>query len=90
MVGALAGKGENLPSVLLECLSLTTCWNFVCWRRHQPEQVHERELTRYIELRAAAPLPEQLHRHVHALAAEYGVLWTRLRRSRAGGKASDA
>lgn len=80
---ALGGKGADLMEVLWQCLSLTTTWAYVRWRREQQEAPGDRELVRFFELRAAVALPEQLGRHMRALAGEYHTSWRLLNASSA-------
>ncbi|MFB4203571.1 hypothetical protein KBTX_03421 [wastewater metagenome] len=78
VVRALAEHGGDLLRTLHQCLSLTSCWAYVRWRREQPRHVTDRELTRFFELRTVAALPRQLDRHLRALAHEYHSSWNRI------------
>lgn len=84
VVRTLGGKGGDLTKVLWQCLSVTTTWAYVRWRRQQSGPPTDRELTRFFELRAAVALPEQFRRHLQALAGEYHTSWSRLQRRARG------
>lgn len=79
IVRSLAGHGGDLIAVLRECLSLPNCWAYIRWRREQPEVISRQELIRFFELRTVSALPEQLNRHMRALAGEYNSSWNRIR-----------
>lgn len=71
IVRSLAGRGGDLIDVLRQCLSLPNCWAYVRWRRTQPNAISRCEIIRFFELRSVSALPEQLNRHMRALAGEY-------------------
>ncbi|WP_435101146.1 hypothetical protein [Arhodomonas sp. AD133] len=79
IVRALAARGGDIVTVLRECLGLTSSWAYVRWRRQQLQPLTDGEQTRFFELHAANALPEQLQRHLRALASEYHTSWHRLR-----------
>lgn len=71
VVRELALKGCELATVLEQCLGVTLLWAYVRWRKEQGREVGRRRLLELLELQAAAPLSDQLQRHLAALAAEY-------------------
>lgn len=79
VVGALAARGEDMTAVLRDCLSLPLAWQYVRWRREQPQAKDRAELLTFFELQACTRLAEQLSRHVLALAGEYHASWSALR-----------
>ncbi len=68
---AVASQGGDLTRILQECLALPLHWAYVRWRHQQPSQLEDRALIGFFELQSVAPLPNQLHRHLAALAHEY-------------------
>lgn len=71
VIQELSLKGCDLIAVLEQCLGMTLLWAYVRWRRQQAGEVERRRLVELLELQAAAPLLDQLQRHLAALALEY-------------------
>lgn len=71
VVEALSSKGCGLVEVLERCLEVRLLWRYVRWRRLQPCEIEHAALIRFFELLCAVTLPEQLQRHIDALAWEY-------------------
>lgn len=72
VVRVLAGRGCDLLAALQRCLSVPFLWRYVCWRRLQDGNgIARQNLAQFFELQAAAPLRDQLERHMRALVYEY-------------------
>lgn len=71
VVEALSSKGCGLAETLERCLEVRLLWRYVRWRRQQPRDLGQPALIRFFELTAVVTLPEQLQRHLDALAWEY-------------------
>jgi len=71
VVHALAARGARIEPVLRDCLFLHLLWRFASWRRQQPADLPRRELVRFFEWQSLRRMPDQLQRHLQALAWAY-------------------
>jgi len=75
VLAAACESGVDITSVLRDCLTLTTAWAYVGWRKQRRGLVSDLDITQFFEWHALAHIPLQFRRHMTALAHEFDMTW---------------
>jgi len=75
VLGAAAEYRVDITATMRDCLTLTTSWAYIKWRREQRGIMTDLDITRFFEVYALAHIPLQYTRHMTALAREFSMTW---------------